>query len=187
MLHSEHVISRSGIAVSPRERIRGFHTLCSSERWRRVSFNHRLWEKALFVIKHNAIKPIASRYGLVGPECTPAKGRIQTFIKLNELVYSLVEESCIKRLAGTCHTLQAWEIRNHAGEVQGIRSILHNMSVRTVGEERSQHHLLRLLCKCYGRLLSQRNRRAPEPCNYLKSLAARALLSSINVIFSLTT
>jgi hypothetical protein len=96
-----------------------FHTLCSSERWRRVSFNHRLWAKALFVFKHNAIKPIASRYGLVGPECTPAKGCIQTFIKLKQLVYIPVRESCIKRLAGTCHRLQAWEISNHAGEVQG--------------------------------------------------------------------
>ena len=84
-----------------------FHTLCSSERWRRVSFNHRVWAKALFVIKHNAIKPIASRYGLVGPECTPAKGCIQTFIKLKQLVYSCGRESCIKRVAGTCHTLKA--------------------------------------------------------------------------------
>jgi hypothetical protein len=39
--HSEHVISRSGIAVSPREWIFEDPTLCSSERWRRVSFHHK--------------------------------------------------------------------------------------------------------------------------------------------------
>ena len=52
--HSEQVISRSGIAVSPRERIEDIPSLCSSERWRGVSFNHKVCgAKALF-LKHYA-------------------------------------------------------------------------------------------------------------------------------------
>ena len=61
----------------------------------------------------------------------------------------------MKRLAGTCHTLARREIQ--------------------------QHYLLRLLSKCCGRLLFQRNRRAPESCNYLKALAARALLNYLSM------
>jgi len=40
VLHSEHVISRSGIAFLHESENRGHSLSCSSDRWRCVSFNH---------------------------------------------------------------------------------------------------------------------------------------------------
>jgi len=60
VLHSEHVISRSGIAVSPREWKRGRSLPCSSERWRCVSFHHRTWPESADFFQTHAEK-LASR------------------------------------------------------------------------------------------------------------------------------
>ena len=78
--HSEQVISRSGIAVSPRERIEDIPSLCSSERWRGVSFNHKVCgTKALF-LKHYAKSWRPDWF--TASEFTPANRCIQTFIRI---------------------------------------------------------------------------------------------------------
>src|SRR5262245_43573136 len=76
VLHSEHVISRSGIAVSPRERKRGPSLPCSSERWRCVSFNHERGAKALFFINARRKAGVPT---VILAEFTPAIQSIQFF------------------------------------------------------------------------------------------------------------
>ncbi len=78
VLHSEHVISRSGIAVSPRERKEDFHSLLFGALASRF-FQPRVWgESAVF--KRYA-ENLASRRVSWG-ECTPAIQRIQIFLHL---------------------------------------------------------------------------------------------------------
>ena len=81
VLHSEHVISRSGIAVSPREGKLRIRSLCSSERWRRVSFHHSCGTKALF---SQTLRRKAGVPTVCCAECTPA---IQIFLRNSTEIY----------------------------------------------------------------------------------------------------
>src|SRR5215216_3271668 len=76
VLHSEHVISRSGIRGFLHESEMRVPLSCSSERWRCVSFHHKFVGRKRWFLKRYAEK-LASRrvYWL---ECTPA---IQIFLR----------------------------------------------------------------------------------------------------------
>jgi len=97
--HSEQFISKSGIAVSPRERTEDIHSL--------LLFGALAWRffqpqgcgaKALF-LKHYAEK-LASRL-VIGPEFTPLNQCIQTIFRQKTVARSLHRPS---RLLRCCHT-----------------------------------------------------------------------------------
>jgi hypothetical protein len=78
VLHSEHVISRSGIRGFSTKVKRGHSLSCSSERWRCVSFNH------LVVVRKRGFFCTNARRKAGVPtvnwaECTPAMHSIQFF------------------------------------------------------------------------------------------------------------
>jgi hypothetical protein len=77
VLHSEHVISRSGIAVSPRERKLRIRSLCSSERWRRVSFTTACGTKA------PEFKRYAEKLGVPTVNCAECTPVVQFFLRIS--------------------------------------------------------------------------------------------------------
>src|SRR5215510_5299693 len=100
VLHSEHVISRSGIAVSPREVKRGFHSLALRSAGVAFLSTTNVWgESAVFSnARRKAGVPTVN-----WPECTPAMHSIQIF--------------CVKSVAGDLHPSSG-----HVARVQHLTS-----------------------------------------------------------------
>jgi hypothetical protein len=118
VLHSEHVISRSGIRGFSTKVKRGHSLSCSSERWRCVSFNH------LVVVRKRGFFCTNARRKAGVPtvnwaECTPAMHSIQFFYAnfRQKLWQKIFKNTPVCGVCATAHSRSIRKIRIFTGHI----------------------------------------------------------------------